>query len=103
MHAGYFFNAFVVFAFKIAVFNGLDPDKNRRYFFSQNILSRTLLNGLDPDKDNVLSVLIWVQTVCKDYKWNTKVVLVGQDLGMKMISMFPNSLTVKLQLSSRKL
>ena len=24
-------------------------------------------NGLDPDQDRVMSVLIWVQTVCKGY------------------------------------
>ena len=29
-------------------------------------------NGLDPDLDQLLSVLIWVQTVCKGYKQTTK-------------------------------
>ena len=52
-------------------------------FFSkltfQNSLSGTLsechLNSLDPDQDRQfsLSVLIWVQTVCKGYQQTTKV------------------------------
>ena len=37
--------------------------------FFKKIISETLSvsNGLDPDRTDVLSVLIWVQTVCKGY------------------------------------
>ena len=36
-------------------------------------------NGVDPDHD-VLSVLIWVQTVCKGYKQMTKVALARKEI-----------------------
>ena len=31
------------------------------------------MNSLDRDQDRLLSVLIWIQTVCKGYQQKTKV------------------------------
>ena len=42
----------------LGVSNGLDPDK-----------------GLDPEKDCILSVLIWVQTICKGYQQTGRVTI----------------------------
>ena len=53
-------------------------------------------NSLDPDQPDVLSGLIWVQTVCKEYQQTTKVATTsrerfnvhddGDDMGFYILS-----------------
>ena len=52
-------------------------------FFKKETFRNTIRrsNGLDPDQD-VLSVLIWAQTVCKDYKQATKVAASKENVGL---------------------
>ena len=49
-------------------------------FFQNKLFKRKIFRkpdqsvfGLDPDQDNILSVLVWVQIVCKGYQQMTKV------------------------------
>ena len=44
------------------------------FFLTNTFMNTTRVsNCLDPDQTDILSVLIWVQTVCKVYQQTTKV------------------------------
>ena len=42
--------------------------------FSKKFFQEHYQSGLDPDRTDILSVLIWAQTVCKGYQQMTKFV-----------------------------
>ena len=54
-------------------------------------------NSLNPDRTDILSVLIWVQSVYKDYEQTT---LVGNELSKAMVNFLPTGYLLMLLLLS---
>ena len=63
-----FFKMFILHAGKIM--HAFMSSADFLYFFFSKILSG-MSNSLDPEMHNILSCLIWVQTVCKGFQQTT--------------------------------